>query len=158
MILKYIQYSKNLTVEVYQILVQIKFVINIDCPNDIKQKLYEQCLKQKIKIQPEEGYIDYIDANSLYARAIRLPLPVSDFRLIHHEESKNDFKFILNNCNIGCEKHINMVANCNDCFSSILNLENGYLVEYDIIYPKKLHDYHNDLPLAPENIVINKSL
>ena len=35
-----------------------KFVINIDCPNDIKQKLYEQCLKQKIKIQTEEGFID----------------------------------------------------------------------------------------------------
>ena len=51
-----------------------------------------------------------------------------------------------------------MVANCNDSFSSILNLEYGYLVEYDIIYLKKLHDYHNDLPLAPENIVINKSL
>ena len=92
------------------------FVINRDCPNDIKQKLYEQCLKHKIKIQPEKGFIDYIDANSLFAWAMRLPLPVSDFELIDNEEFKNDIKYILNTCNIRCEKHVNMVANCNDCF------------------------------------------
>ena len=59
---------------------------------------------------------------------MRVPLPVSYFRLIDHDEFKNDIKYILNNCNIGCEKHFNMVANCNDCVSSILNLEYGYLV------------------------------
>ena len=60
-----------------------KFVINIDCPNHIKQIFYDQCLKHKIKVQPE-GVINYIDENSLYAWALSLPLPVSDFSLIDH--------------------------------------------------------------------------
>ena len=53
---------------------------------------------------------------------MRLPLPVSDFRLIDHEEFKNDIKFILNNLNIGCEKHVNMVANCNNCSVDVTHI------------------------------------
>ena len=33
----------------------------------------------------------------------------------------------------------------------------GVFVEGDITYPSSLHDYHNDLPLAPEKILIQKS-
>ena len=37
--------------------------------------------------------------------------------------------------------------------------ENNYnfFVECDITYPKKLHDLHNDYPLAPERIVIDNN-
>ena len=33
----------------------------------------------------------------------------------------------------------------------------GFLVEVDITYPSSLHDSHNDLPLVPEKIFIQKS-
>ena len=35
--------------------------------------------------------------------------------------------------------------------------EFGFFVEVDICYPSSLHDSHNDLPLAPEKITIQKS-
>ena len=97
----------------------IKFAINSDCPDDIKQKLYDKCVGGLKSVEhsdlrdlssdkvlassglssdkilasssdkvlascnspkgsyiPEEGFIEYIDANSLYAWAMRLPLPI----------------------------------------------------------------------------------
>ena len=32
----------------------------------------------------------------------------------------------------------------------------GCILEVDLEYPKELHDLHNDYPLAPERIVVNK--
>ena len=32
----------------------------------------------------------------------------------------------------------------------------GYILEVDLEYPKKLHDIHNDFPLAPQKINIPK--
>ena len=33
----------------------------------------------------------------------------------------------------------------------------GYFLEDDVQYPKKLHDLHNDLPFLPERIKIEKA-
>ena len=34
--------------------------------------------------------------------------------------------------------------------------DTGYILQVDLGCPKELHDLHNDYPLAPENITINK--
>ena len=47
-----------------------------------------------------------------------------------------------------------MNSNCNTCDNSILNLNERYLIEYDIEFKNEYHNYY-DLPLAPKNIVIN---
>ena len=37
-----------------------------------------------------------------------------------------------------------------------MNQETGYMLEVDLEYPHELHDLHNDYPLAPEKMTVNK--
>ena len=77
-----------------------------------------------IKKDPSK-YIQYLDANNLYGRAMSKSLPTHNFKWMEEDE-KNNWK------NYSC------------------------ILEVDLEYPKDLHDLHNDYPLAPEQIVINK--
>ena len=52
------------------------------------------------------------------------------------------------------------VKNFHKIEQKLMNIKNnsstGYVLEVDLEYPKKLHDIHNDYPLAPEKINIPK--
>ena len=81
----------------------------------------------------ESKYITYLDANNLYGWVMSQKLPYKNFRWV------NENKFVgLNPLHIDADD------------------DTGYILQVDLEYPKELHELHNDYPLAPENITINK--
>ena len=72
----------------------------------------------------------YLDANNLYGWAMSQYLPYSEFKWLSEKE------------------------NSRFCLGSVSeNSSVGYILEVDLEYPDKLHDLHNDYPLAPEKLV-----
>ena len=80
---------------------------------------------------PDEktNYLQYLDANNLYGRAMSQPLPTGGFRWVDIKPDK-----------------ISKLAK---------RKSKGYLPEVDVHYPKELHDSHNDLPFMCERMKIN---
>ena len=68
-------------------------------------------------------YLQYLDTNNLYGWAMSQPLPTGGFRWV-------------NISSYGGQAWVDELANHSD---------HGYLLEVDVVYPRKLHDYHNDL-------------
>ena len=83
----------------------------------------------------ESKYIMYLDANSLYGWAMTQYLPVGGFKW----EKPDNFD----------ETSIMMLGDCD---------EKGYIFEVDLEYPKKLHDLHNDYPLAVEKFKVSSNM
>ena len=79
-------------------------------------------------------YLQYLDANNLYGWAMSQPLPNGGFHWVEFDENK-DLKYIVNE-----------LAKRKD---------HGYLLEVDVAYSRKLHDYHNDLPFMCTKMKIN---
>ena len=79
-------------------------------------------------------YLQYLDANNLYGWAMSQPLPTEGF---HWVELRKDWspKTIIEEL--------------------VKKKDRGYLLEVDVAYPKKLHDYHNDLPFMCAKMKIN---
>ena len=77
------------------------------------------------------SHIMYWDANNLYGWAMSQLLPVGDFRWLSQEEFS----------------HITWCEVPEDG-------ETGYVVECDLDYPDRLHDSHNEYPLAAEKVSI----
>ena len=82
----------------------------------------------------ESSYIQYLDANNLYAWAMCHKLPVNGFKWIEDTPEINE-EFIKNYDE---------------------NNDKGYILEVDVKYPKKLHDLHSDLPFLPKRMKIDK--
>ena len=88
-------------------------------------KRYSEASKNK--------HILYLDMNNLYGCAMRQYLPISNFKWVK---------------NIGkSEQTLTRIK------KDSLDIS-GYILEVDLEYPGKLHDIHNDYPLAPEKINI----
>jgi hypothetical protein len=77
----------------------------------------------------------YLDANSLYAHAMTMPLPVSEFAWLNEDE--------INNLDLSSFKD---------------NDDYGYILDVDLHYPTHLHQLHNCYPLAPEHLQITRDM
>ena len=75
----------------------------------------------------------YLDMNNLYSWAMSKYLPYERFKWL-----KNVDKFDVMSIN---EKSLT-----------------GYFLEVDLQYPDKLHESHNDYPLAPEKLVVSSDM
>ena len=83
----------------------------------------------------KSSYIQYLDANNLYGKAMTEKLPVRGFKWVN-DISEIDENFVK-------------VYNKND--------NKGYILDVDVDYPNKLQNLHSDLPFLPERMVINNT-
>ena len=81
----------------------------------------------------EVSHMIGLDANNLYGHSLCQYLPTSDFQWLTKGEIER-----LN---------VETIAHNNDY---------GYFLEVDLHYPRELHDIHNDFPLAPEKLDVQK--
>ena len=79
------------------------------------------------------SYIQYLDANNLYGKAMTEKFPVRGFKWVN-DISKIDEDFV---------KDYNKIDN------------KGYILDVDVDYPSKLQNLHSDLPFLPERMIIN---
>jgi len=79
----------------------------------------------------ESKFIQYLDANNLYGWAMLQTLPLNNFEWMT-ENDLSDWRKFSDEDGKGC------------------------ILEVDLEYPKELHNLHNDLPLVPERVVVNK--
>ena len=86
----------------------------------------------------ESSYIQYLDANNLYGWAMSKKLPTNGFKLTDNNEMA---EHIINE---------DFIKNYNE------NNDNGYILEVDVKYPKRLHELHSDLPFLSERMEVNK--
>ena len=84
----------------------------------------------------ESSYIQYLDANNLYGWSMSKKLPVNGFKWLDSDkinEINDDF-----------------IKNYNE------NDNKGYILEVDVKYPKRLHEFYSDLPFLSERMKVNK--
>ena len=79
-------------------------------------------------------YLQYLDANNLYGWAMSQPLPTGEFRWVEFRDDWN-LKTIVEKL--------------------VVKKDYGYLLEVEVRYPKKLHDYHNNLPFMCAKMKVN---
>ena len=80
-------------------------------------------------------YIMYLDANNLYGWAMSQYLPTGNFKWLSQKRIKKT--------NLG--KYTE-------------NSDKGLILEVDLEYPQDLHNLHNDFPLGPEKIKVDKNM
>ena len=83
----------------------------------------------------EKSFITYWDVNNLYGAAMLKYLPYDEFEWLSDDKIDSiDF----------------------NCVSAESDL--GYTLEVDLNYPSKLHELHDDYPLAPEKMRVSKDM
>ena len=74
-------------------------------------------------------FLMYLDANNLYGWAMSQPMPIGGFQWVDYSEQ---------------------------ILQTPADADHGYTLEVDLEYPASLHAEHNDYPLAPEKLKVEK--
>ena len=82
----------------------------------------------------ESLYLQYWNVNNLYGWAMSQKFPVNIFEWIKDT----------------CQFKVNFIKNYNE------ESDEGYVLEFDVEYLKKLHELHNVLSFLPERLKIKK--
>ena len=98
-------------------------------------KANNKYMKDFNKKEPSK-YLMYVDANNLYGCGMLQKLPVHSFKWMSNKEIENLFN--------------NQIVQVWEKMPCIL--------EVDLIYPKELHDLHNDYPLCPERVECDRGV
>ena len=88
-------------------------------------KANNKYMGDKFNLEEPSRFLQYLDVNNLYGWAMSQLLPTGGFRWVDVSDI------------------------------SKLSKSEGYVLEVDVKYPKKLHDLHNDLPFMCERMEIN---
>ena len=85
----------------------------------------------------ESPYIQYLEANNLYGWAMSKKLPVNGFKWLDTSDTSNKI-------------NEDFIKNYDE------NNDKGYILEVDVKYPKRLHEFHSDLLFLSERMEVNK--
>ena len=111
-------------------------------------------MKEYYDVKTKQSYIKFVDANNLYGWAMSQSLPTGGFKWVRR--LKTDVP-ALTNGDAGFKT-------LQEWEKDIKNLQDGgdtgYMFEVDLVYPKNLHmdEMHDNFPLAPEAIKIDKAM
>jgi hypothetical protein len=86
------------------------------------------------------NYLCYLDVNNLYGWAMSHHLPTHGFRWLDPEDEIPRLQRKLE------KGKVSPVGN------------EGFILEVDLKYPKRLHNLHRDLPMAPEMMAVTEDL
>ena len=80
---------------------------------------------------PEQptSFLQYLDANNLYGWAMSQPMPTGNFHWVNYTDQ---------------------------ILETPADADHGFILEVDLDYPTSLHRQHNDYPLAPEKLKVEK--
>ena len=80
-------------------------------------------------------YIFYLDCNNLYGDSMSRYLPTGGFRWMTQKQ--------IDKINLAMYKE---------------DSKKGLIIEVDLEYPERLHDFHNSYPLGPEKVKVTKDM
>lgn len=102
------------------------------------------------------SYIMYWDANNLYGWAMSQYLPIGDYGWLLERNGSLE-KVTVDSDGYGSEDALTAHFTPEVILAMKHDGPKGCMLEVDLTYPRKLHDSHNALPLAPENVCFTPS-
>ena len=96
-------------------------------------KAYNKYMKNH-DVNKEFLFLKYWDMNNLYVWEISQKFPVNSFTWVENT----------------CQFNEDFIKNYNE------DRDEGYFLEFDVLYSKKLHGLYNDLPFLLERLKIQK--